>query len=304
MRRLSCLPAHTRHRPFLPVLLPFPPMASWDYFDTFFADPFDSTAPRSAYPDPQPLPPPSAPVQQPPPEPYHPADAYVPQEPPRELPPPPQPLPVSQPAPPSPRKSMFEFISPFDALASNANPVKKKPAPPTSSSPHEDSWTSASLASLNDPKRKSVENLIEQLTRGQAPYPSAQPPSPSYDPYSTTDEYPQLDPNQSTQQQSRPMPPPPLPPKPALVSSPRASPPKLPQQQPPRPHGRSADSPQPIAPRRDKEGSPGPRPTWKNDARAKPVNKGKPQSSPRCALSFPHRLQLIRVQSPAADDRL
>ncbi|KAF8136086.1 hypothetical protein EV363DRAFT_1318702 [Boletus edulis] len=250
-------------------------------------------APRSNYHDPQPIsvsthsPPVSAPLQLPPPEPYHPSDAYVPQEPPRELPPPPQSIPVLQPqqqSPPSPRKSMFDFFSPFDALASNGNAVKKKPAPTapaSSSSPNEDSWTSGSLGSLNDPKRKSVENLIEQLTRGQAPYP-AQPPSPSYDPYSTTEEYPQVEPNQQSQQQSRPMPPPPLPPKPSLVSSPRASPPKLPvQQQPSRPHGRSAESPQPIAPaRRDKEGSPGPRPNWKNDARAKPVNKAKPHSSP------------------------
>jgi hypothetical protein len=179
---------------------------------------------------------------------------------------------------------MFEFISPFDALTSNGT-TKKKPVPPaptSSSATNEDSWTSASLGSLNDPKRKSVENLIEQLTRSQAPYSSAQPPSPSYDPYNTADEYSQVDANQSApQQQSRPMPPPPLPPKPTLVSSPRASPPKLPvQQQPPR-QGRSAESPQPIPPvRRDKEGSPGPRSNWKNDNRAKPVNKGKPQSSP------------------------
>lgn len=251
-------------------------MASWDYFDTFFADPVYSAAPRPSYPDPQPAP------LHPPPEPYLP-DAYV-QEPPRELPSPPQPQ-----APPSPRKSMFEFVSPFDALAANPIPVKKKPAP--SSSPSEEPWAPASLASLNDPKRKSVENLIEQLTRGQAPYP-AQPPSPSYDPYSTTEEYPQVEPTQ--QQQSRPMPPPPLPPKPTLVSSPRASPPKLPLQQPPRPQPRSAESPQPIAPvRRDKEGSPGPRPNWKNDARPKPVAKGKSHSSPRCVPSFPHSLHSI-----------
>lgn len=280
-------------------------MASWDYFDTFFTDSLDSAAPRSSnYTDSPPvlssLPPPptSAPLQQPPPDPYHPADAYVPQDSPRELPPPPpQPIPGSQPqqqAPPSPRKSMFEFISPFDALASNSNAIKKKPvptAPASTSSGNEDAWTPASLGSLNDPKRKSVENLIDQLTRGQAPYSSAQPPSPSYDPYNTADEYSQLEANQSTpqlsQQQSRPMPPPPLPPKPGRVSSPRASPPKLPvqqQQQPQRPQGRSAESPvgQPIPlVRRDKEGSPGPRSNWKNDGRGKVVNKVKSQSSPR-----------------------
>ncbi|KAG9318257.1 hypothetical protein JVU11DRAFT_339 [Chiua virens] len=265
---------------------------------------------------PSPLPPPtSAPLQQPPAEPYLPSDAYVPQEPPRDLPPPPQPAPVSQPpqqAPPSPRKSMFEFISPFDALASNPNTIKKKPTSNATapSSGTDDSWTSASLGSLNDPKRKSVENLIVQLTRGQAPYP-AQPPSPIYDPYSTTDEYPQMDANQVTpqqsQQQSRPMPPPPLPPKPTRVSSPRASPPKLPvqpQPQPQRPQGRSTESPvgQPIAPiRRDKEGSPGPRPNWKNDTRSKAIGKSKSQSSPSAqpqTIVFDVSQPLDEIQAP------
>ena len=142
---------------------------------------------------------------------YHPANTYVPQDPPRKYnfdsefvspfdalasnakpvekkpatagePSLPYAFPVSQPAPPlpPPHKSKFSFVSPFDALASDAKPVKKKPTPLTSSSPHEDSWTSASLVSPNDPKRGSVENLIEQLTR---PYPSAPPPSPSHDPY-------------------------------------------------------------------------------------------------------------------------
>ncbi|KAI9569057.1 hypothetical protein HD554DRAFT_2255678 [Boletus coccyginus] len=261
-----------------------PPNASESQGKILLEQLMAGTTPRSNYPDVQAL---LAPIQPPPVEPYLPADAYVPQDPPRELPPPPPapaPAPAShspQQAPPSPRKSMFEFISPFDALVSNG--VKKKPAPGTSSSPNEDNWTPASLGSLNDPKRKSVENLIEQLTRGQAPY-TAQPPSPSYDPYSTTEEYSLVEPNSSSPQQSqqRPMPPPPLPPKPALVSSPRASPPKLPVQQlPPRPQGRSTESPQPIPPvRRDKEGSPVPRPNWKNDPRPKPVNKGKPHSSP------------------------
>ena len=270
-------------------------MASWDYFDTLFADLFDSSAPRPNYPDSPPvlasLPPATAaPLQQPPPDSFHPSDPYGPQEPPRELPSPPQPAPVAQPqqqTPPSPRKSMFDFISPFDVLASNSNTVKKKPVPPAgTSSTSDDAWTPGSLAALNDPKRKSVENLIDQLTRGQAPYPT-QPPSPSYDPYKTAEEYPQLDPNQQqSSQQSRPMPPPPLPPKPGRVASPRSSPPKLPvQQQPQRPQGRSTESPvgQPIPPvRRDREGSPGPRPNWKNDARAKVVNKAKSQPSPRC----------------------
>ncbi|KAF9228666.1 hypothetical protein BS17DRAFT_772338 [Gyrodon lividus] len=293
-------------------------MASWDYIDTFFTDAFDSAAPRSNYSEPAPgalpsLPPvTSAPLQQPLGEPYHPSDGNIPQDAPREPPVQSQPmsLPQSQqPAPPSPRKSMFEFISPFDALTSGSSTVKKKPvpaAPASSSSGNEDSWTSASLGSLgNDPKRKSVENLIDQLTRGQVPYTSGQPPSPSYDPYSTTDEYSQVESSQPTpqqpQQQSRAVPPPPpLPPKPGRASPPRASPPKLPVQQQQRPQGRSVESPVPPA-RREKEGSPGPRSNWKNEGRGKAAPKGKSQSSPSSqpqTIVFDVSQPLDEVQAP------
>ncbi|KAF9239664.1 hypothetical protein BU15DRAFT_87964 [Melanogaster broomeanus] len=282
------------------------------------------TAPRSNYSEPAQgvvpsLPPATSmpPMQQPVGEPYHPSDGYIPQDVPRELPPQSQSMSVSQPqqpAPPSPRKSMFEFISPFDALSSSSSTIKKKPVPgpPTgSSSGNEDSWTSASLGSLqNDPKRKSVENLIDQLTRGQAPYVPGRPPSPSYDPYSTTDEYSQVEANQptpqQTQQQSRSIPPPPpLPPKPGRASPPRASPPKLPvQQQQQRPQGRSVESPlgQPIPPaRREKEGSPGPRPNWKTDARGRGAAKNKTQTSPSSqpqTIVFDVSQPLDEVQAP------
>ncbi|KIK98818.1 hypothetical protein PAXRUDRAFT_823420 [Paxillus rubicundulus Ve08.2h10] len=284
------------------------------------------TAPRSNYSEPAPviqpsLPPiTSAPSQQPVGEPYHPTGGYIPQEASRELPAQSQPMPPlqpQQPAPPSPRKSMFEFISPFDALTSGSIPVKKKPLPATSastSSGNEESWTSASLGSLhNDPKRKSVENLIDQLTRGQAPYVSGQPPSPSYDPYSTTDEYSHVESNQlppqQSQQQSRAVPPPPpLPPKPGRISPPRASPPKLPvqqqQQQQQRPQVRAVESPvgQPIHPaRREKDGSPGPRSNWKNESRGKGVVRGKSQSSPSSqpqTIVFDVSQPLDEVQAP------
>lgn len=81
-------------------------------------------------------------------------------------------------APPSPsRKSMFEFVSPFDALAATTAPVKTAPKPINDpaivsselSSEADSSWLSAA----SDPKRKSMENLMDQLTRS-APLSSAQ----------------------------------------------------------------------------------------------------------------------------------
>ena len=73
----------------------------------------------------------------------------------------------SQPqSPPSPsRKSMFDFVSPFDALANtNTSNIKKK-AVPEPGPEADDGW----LASVNDPKRRSMENLMDQLTRSQVP---------------------------------------------------------------------------------------------------------------------------------------
>ncbi|KAG1749037.1 uncharacterized protein EDB91DRAFT_1112153 [Suillus paluster] len=243
--------------------------------------------------------------------------SYMPQEPPRDSPqhnqPVPQPQqPQQQPQqPPSPRKSMFDFVSPFDALASTSA-VKKKPVPAgpaSASSTNEDSWTSASLGSLNDPKRKSVENLMDQLTRSQQSYPSGQTSSPTYDPYSTTDEYSQVESQPTPQQQPlhpRTMPPPPpLPPKPGRSASPpRGSPPK-PAAQQPRPHPRPVESPLGQAPmppaRREKDGSPGPRNTWKNEGRGKGAAKGKPQTSPSSqpqTIVFDVSQPLDDVQAP------
>jgi hypothetical protein len=208
--------------------------------------------------------------------------------------------------PPSPtRKSMFDFISPFDALASSgAAPAKKKPVPPPQlpqaevSSGNEDSWASASLSS--DPKRKSVENLMDQLTRGQGSH-QVQPSSPPYDRYLAGDDF-----SQNELIQPRAAPPPPLPPRPPHATSPRASPPGQPmlhlpghlprpthitsprgsppkvqaqaQHRPPR----SVESPvgpqAPVPGRRDKESSPIPaqRGGWKTENKAKgPGAKGK-----------------------------
>lgn len=123
---------------------------------------------------------------------------------------------------PSPARTQFDaFVSPFDALT-NTSGAKRKPPPqqPSMQSTAEE-FTFPSLTM--DPKRKSVENLMEQLTRGPAPQPAPvqqQVLSP-YDPYATSEDLTQqAEPAQA--RASRP-----LPPQPAHAPSPpRASPPK------------------------------------------------------------------------------
>lgn len=145
-----------------------------------------------------------------------------------------------QPHPPSPgRRSMFDFVSPFDALSGSpsSQQAKRKPVPPQpssapSTSDDVSSWTAVSM----DPKRKSVENLMDQLTRGQGPLPPpAQSVTAQFDPYAPQEDIaPHAEPARSR----------PLPPQPTQHqggSSPRASPPKPVMQA--RQQRRSADSP-------------------------------------------------------------
>ncbi|KAF8275245.1 hypothetical protein EI94DRAFT_1825216 [Lactarius quietus] len=139
----------------------------------------------------------------------------------------------------------------------------RKPAPPVSlqqqqgqSEPFEDTWTS-----VIDPKRKSVDNLLEHLSIPKAPaLPSAhQIP---FDQHSLDEETPIAEPVQS-KAASRP-----LPPKPMQAPSPRPSPPKI---SPPARRDVQAPEP-PLGPslgpalshiptaqaQREKESSPGP----------------------------------------------
>lgn len=206
-------------------------------------------------------------------------------------PPPPAQSQSQPPQPPSPsRKSMFEYVSPFDALAQTSSmSVKKKPVPaqPSSvSSGNEDSGWSA----ISDPKRQSVDNLLENLTRGHLPQPPvAQAPPPAYEPYNLlgSSDYTTAEP---VQPRVTVPPPPPLPPKPAGArppSPPRVSPPK--QQLPNRiVSQRPMDSPAsqtgvsqlpPQSGRRDKESSPGPRGFRAKGQANRYPNKN--QSSPR-----------------------
>ncbi|TDL27270.1 hypothetical protein BD410DRAFT_713619 [Rickenella mellea] len=201
---------------------------------------------------------------------YHNRDSpYGTQDAGRDVPLPPQPLSSQQQQqPPSPtRKSMFEFVSPFDALTPASSQAKKKAEVAhlsTGSRDTDDSWTSVSVNA--DPKRKSMENLMDQLTRSQGHPGPLQHPHDSYSP------------DLSHSSQTEPahvlsrVPPPPLPPKPSQgPTSPRASPPQTYAQHRPQPQARMDEPPtQPPAVQRfgqlpasrEKAGSPQPR-GWK-----------------------------------------
>ncbi|KZV64468.1 hypothetical protein PENSPDRAFT_588327 [Peniophora sp. CONT] len=198
-----------------------------------------------------------------PPSPYPPMSSnyYDPVPPPMPVQPAPQPEPVQ--SPPSPPKSMFDFVSPFDALGpapASAGSNKVSPEPPSSAG-ITSSLTDAPPA-WADPKRKSVDNLLEQLTRSTVPN-APIPPVQQDDPEA------QLATANKSQNQGRP-----LPPKPQgqqgsprvtqlhAQGSPRASPPK----QSAVARARQVESPSGLAgSQREKDESPGPRGQgWKN----------------------------------------
>lgn len=158
---------------------------------------------------------------------------------------------------------MFEFSSVFDHLSSSVG-VKKKPVPPQPASASSGNEDSGSWTNVTDPKRQSVENLLENLTRGQPP---TQPQPPAYESYLSGSDFSQVE-----QSPIRP----PLPPiptgKPPVVpnrtSSPHPSPPKAQTLHRPQPRAAEPNPSQsqfsgplsfPTGNRRDKEGSPGPR---------------------------------------------
>ncbi|TBU32354.1 hypothetical protein BD311DRAFT_654740 [Dichomitus squalens] len=205
----------------------------------------------------------------------------------------------SQQRAPSPaRRSMFDYYSPFDALSGTSPGAKRKPPPPQQA---EDlsSWNTPTV----DPKRKSVENLMDQLTRGQAlqpqptqhvvsPYESYQPEEPQHEPI---------------QPRSRPLPPQPVQP----TGSPRASPPKqvsqpARQQQQQR---RAADSPigqggisqGPYSGQygRDKESSPLPqRGSYENRRGGAPKGKNTSPIAQSQAIVFDVSQPLDEIQAP------
>ena len=190
---------------------------------------------------------------------YTPETPYGPNEPPQSSELPEMLLGQSnQQRPPSPaRRSMFDYVSPFDALSNSTPQTKRKPVPSqpsgAGSNTDDSSWTTNMAM---DPKRKSVENLMEQLTKAQGPIqPPAQSVTAQFDPYAPSEEL--ATPQAETQRASRPLPPHPT------QQSPRSSPPKVSAQA--RQQRQSVESPiGPLGPqggfyqqpRRDKENSP------------------------------------------------
>ncbi|KIK63644.1 hypothetical protein GYMLUDRAFT_40712 [Collybiopsis luxurians FD-317 M1] len=169
----------------------------------------------------------------------------------------PAPTSMSQNRQPSPPKSLFNFVSPFDVLSSSGSSKKKSQPPPSVSSTNDDSgsWTAVSGP---DPKRQSMDNLLETLTRTQITQPSqpAVQGSGQFDPYN---EY------TYTEQMQIQVPAPPAPLKQTTgasnrtTSPPRRASPSKPQIQ----RARVNDSPAGSTGtnntnRRDKESSPGP----------------------------------------------
>lgn len=194
---------------------------------------------------------------------------------------------------PSPRKSMFDFVSPFDHLST----IKKKPVPPQSLSVSSGNEDSGSWTAVSDPKRQSVENLLDHLSRGQTlPVQPPPPPPATYDAF----DFSQAD-NLSAR-----VPPPPLPPKPAAnrQGSPRASPP--PKSYVQRSQGRGVESPasqhsgpasNPSGNRRDKESSPVPRGGRGKGQSKFPKNQSSPPSPQPQTITFDVSQQLDDIQA-------
>lgn len=207
--------------------------------------------------------------------------SYMSQDTPREN----VPQPVSAPQPPS--QSMFDYITPFDVLAAPASGKKKADVGYTSTESREteDSWTSASTSV--DPKRKSVENLMDQLARSQGPPQATQQ---SLDPYGAEPSTPPAEVAQLPSKVSLSHP------SNALQGqgSPRASPPYSQRSQ----QGRSGDSPllqsgalkpnQASAGPSSKEraGSPLAKGSWKaQESKQRAPIPRRPLVSPRCVNS-------------------
>ncbi|KAH9946232.1 uncharacterized protein BXZ73DRAFT_36999 [Epithele typhae] len=211
--------------------------------------------------------------------------------------------PESQQRAPSPtRRSMFDFVSPFDALGSSPVPKRKPNAPQPSEDPSSQ-WTSSMAM---DPKRKSVENLMDQLTRSQIPPPPPQhqPPQPVVIPYEPV--YQPEEPSyreEPMQARSRPLPQQPLIP----TGSPRSSPPK-PAILPARQQRRSGESPITTGGnqgpygntyQRDKEGSPLPQRGGNEPKRT--GSKGKnssPSAQSQQTIVFDVSQPLDEIQAP------
>jgi hypothetical protein len=172
---------------------------------------------------------------------------------------------------PPPGRTMFDFVSPFDALASSSVvPPTRKPAPPLSNQqpspePFEDTWSSAVI----DPKRQSVDNLLEQLGSPKAPVASSVHSIPGAFERHTPDEETAIAEPMQSKSASRPLPPKPMQaPSPPRASPPKVNPPVRREVQVSEPHmgpsvGPSLSHIVTGTAQREKESSPGPRGGWK-----------------------------------------
>ncbi|KAI0306774.1 hypothetical protein B0F90DRAFT_1808391 [Multifurca ochricompacta] len=202
---------------------------------------------------------------------------------------------------PQPNKTMFDFVSPFDALAaSSVAPVRKQALPVSHqqglSEPFEDTWSS-----VIDPKRKSVDNFLEQLSNTKAPVPPPTHTIPPFDQHNPDEEALVAEPVQS-KITSRP-----LPPKPTQAPSPRGSPPKV--SPPVRRDVQTSDSPLgsqagptlshvPTGPaQREKESSPGPRGSWKGQEGGRNRGSGSKAKTQPGPVSQPHTI-IVDVAQP------
>ncbi|KAJ3840135.1 hypothetical protein F5878DRAFT_614147 [Lentinula raphanica] len=179
----------------------------------------------------------------------------------------PAPIPQPQARQPSPPKSMFDFVSPFDALTGSGALKKKSQPPPSVSSTNEDSgsWTAVSGP---DPKRQSVDNLLETLARTHVSPPSQPQPQPMHQPGGQFDPYSEY--TYSEQMQIQVPAPPPQQKQSAGVSNRTASPPRRPSpskaqaqrnrtfESPVNQQGSTNNNNTNVNNRRDKESSPGP----------------------------------------------
>ncbi|KAN0128472.1 hypothetical protein V8E53_013679 [Lactarius tabidus] len=206
---------------------------------------------------------------------------------------------------PQPNKTMFDFVSPFDALTPTSAAPGRKPAPVShqqgSSEQFEDTWSS-----VIDPKRKSVDNFLEQLSIPKAPAPPSAHPYDRRSPQQRTPtpdkEIPIAELVQS-KAMSRP-----LPPKPTQAPSPRPSPPKIsarrdvqapehplgPQVGPPLSHMPTAQA------QRDKESSPGPRGSWKGHEGGRNRGSGSKAKAQTGPISQPQTI-VVDVAQPLDD---
>jgi len=194
-------------------------------------------------------------------------------------------------APPSPpRKSIFDFVSPFDALTavppSGPSPSRKKPVPPMNPNPpqpsssNDESSFSAEDRRNRDAKRQSVENLLSEYSTPTQPLSSPpQQHATSHEQYAPQDPY-------HPPVETRPLLPKPSGPR---TESPRGSPKTRHRgaaQEPiaPAPSNLGTPQGQSLGSVRDRPRDGSPTPRSKRGQAPAPKNQGPPSSHPQTII--------------------